>query len=85
MIDELAFSISTEDRPRDREMLRASRPTLATTNERSVILSSRGDASGRTCAKASGGSATEERAMTKTNNQKPTTVGQALYVGFTSP
>jgi hypothetical protein len=26
-----------------------------------------------------------ERAMTKTNNQKPTTVRHALYVGFTSP
>jgi hypothetical protein len=26
-----------------------------------------------------------ERAMTKTNNQKPTAVRHALYVGFTSP
>jgi hypothetical protein len=26
-----------------------------------------------------------ERAVTKTNNQKPTTVRHALYVGFTSP
>jgi hypothetical protein len=38
--DELAFYRSNENRPADREMLRAVRPTLATTGGRLVILSS---------------------------------------------
>jgi hypothetical protein len=38
--DELAFFKSTENRPVDREMLRALRPSLATTDGRLIVLSS---------------------------------------------
>jgi len=40
LLDELAFMLSTEGRPVDREMLRAARPALATTEGKLVILSS---------------------------------------------
>ena len=40
IVDELAFLISSEGRPMDREMLRAVRPTLATTGGKLLILSS---------------------------------------------
>jgi hypothetical protein len=40
VIDELAFFISTDGRPTDTEMLRAARPTTATTGGRIIILSS---------------------------------------------
>lgn len=40
LLDELAFYLSTEGNPVDREMLRAVRPTLATTRGRLLILSS---------------------------------------------
>lgn len=46
IIDELAFFISTDGRPTDTEMLRAVRPTLATTGGRLLILSSPYGASG---------------------------------------
>jgi hypothetical protein len=39
-VDELAFFTATDGRPTDREMLRAVRPTLATTGGRLLILSS---------------------------------------------
>ena len=39
-VDELAYFISTDGRPTDVEMLRALRPTLATTGGRPLILSS---------------------------------------------
>lgn len=39
-VDELAFFVSTEGRPTDREMLRALRPALATTGGKLLILSS---------------------------------------------
>lgn len=40
VVDELAYFISTDGRPTDVEMLRAVRPTLATTGGRLVVLSS---------------------------------------------
>lgn len=40
VLDELAFFRSTENLPQDTEMLRAIRPTLATTNGKLIILSS---------------------------------------------
>jgi hypothetical protein len=40
VVDELAFFISTDGRPTDTEMLRALRPTLATTGGRLIVLSS---------------------------------------------
>lgn len=40
VVDELAFMLSTEGRPVDREVLRALRPSLATTRGKLVILSS---------------------------------------------
>jgi len=40
VIDELAFFTTSEGRPVDREMLRAVRPTLATTGGRLLVLSS---------------------------------------------
>ncbi|MET0153577.1 MAG: hypothetical protein ABW298_13330 [Candidatus Binatia bacterium] len=40
VVDELAFFISTDGRPTDVEMLRALRPTLATTGGKLIVLSS---------------------------------------------
>jgi hypothetical protein len=40
VVDELAFFITSEGRPMDREMLRAIRPTLATTGGKLMVLSS---------------------------------------------
>ena len=40
VVDELAYFITSEGRPVDREMLRALRPTLSTTGGRLLILSS---------------------------------------------
>lgn len=40
VLDELAFYLTSDGRPTDREMLRAVRPTLATTGGRLLVLSS---------------------------------------------
>jgi len=46
ILDELAHMLSTEGNPVDREMLRAARPTLATTGGKLLVLSSPYSASG---------------------------------------